>query len=147
MQQRFGDFDAPAESAGQRLDQILAAVNETEAFHGAFHALAQNGAAEAVQMTLCAQILFHGQGLIETLRLEDNAHLPADRGGGLGYVVPGNCRLSLGRHHHGRKDTEECRFAAAIRPQQAEYLPACNFQAHIAQCRMFGILFYYVADA
>jgi len=41
VQQRFGDFDAPAQPAGERLHHVLAAILQAQLRHGVFHAVPQ----------------------------------------------------------------------------------------------------------
>ena len=87
VQQRLGDFDAAPQPARERLHEVLAAVGQAQALHGAFHALAQYRAAQAVQVALGAQVLLHGERLVQALRLENHAHLPAHCGGVAHHVV------------------------------------------------------------
>ncbi len=81
VQQRLGDFHAAPQAAGERLHQVLAAVGKPQPLHGALHAVAQDRAAQPVQMALRAQVLLHGERLVQALRLEDHAHLAAHGGG------------------------------------------------------------------
>jgi hypothetical protein len=101
---------------------------ETQALQGAFHALAQKGAAEAVQMALSAQVFVHGESFVETLRLEDHAHVAAHGGGVALHVVARDDGVALGGHHHGGEDAEEGRFAAAVGTKQAEDLAFFHFE-------------------
>ena len=77
----IGNFDAPPQSTRKRLDNVLAAVGQTQLLHGALHALAKLCAAEPVQMPLRAQVLFDREGLIEALRLKHDADAAPDGGG------------------------------------------------------------------
>ena len=91
--------------------------------------LAERGAAESVQVPLRAQILFHGERLVQALRLEHHADRAADRGGVSCHVVPGDFGAALGGHHHGGENAEQGRLAAAIGSQQAEDLSLLHFEA------------------
>ncbi len=133
MQQRFGDLDAAPQAAGERLHQIVAAVGQAQPLHGALHALAQRRAAQPVQVALRAQILFHGERLIQALRLEHHADAAAHCGGFARHIVPGDFGAALGGHHHGGENAEERGFAAAIRSQQAEDLALLHFEADIRE--------------
>ena len=62
--------------------------------------LAQGGAAEPVQMPLRAEILFHSQRLIETLRLEHHADRAPHRGRVARHIVAGDFGAPFARHHH-----------------------------------------------
>ena len=77
MQQPLGDFNASFQSAGENLHQVAAAVGQAQAPGHLFDALSQRGAGQPVQVPLPAQILFHGELLVQTLRLEDNADASA----------------------------------------------------------------------
>ena len=82
-------------------------------------------------MALGAQVLFHGQGFIEALRLEDHAHLAAHRGGVEHHVVPGNQGTARGGDHHGGENAEERGFAATVGPQQAKDFALAHFETDV----------------
>src|ERR1035437_8776341 len=133
VEQRFGDLHAAAQTAGESIHQVLAAILEAETLHGVRHAIAQGGAAEAVQMPLRAEILFDGEGFIEALGLEDHADRAADGGGVARYVEPGDFGASLGRHHHGAEAAEERTLAAAMRPQETENFSLLYFESDVGK--------------
>src|SRR5476651_448404 len=131
MQQRLGDLDPSAQAAGERFHDVFAAVHQAQTLHGPTHALAQHRAREAVQMALRAQVLFHGEGLVQALRLEDYAYL-APHGARLAlHVVAGNDGVAFGGRHHGGENSEERGFAAAVGAQQAEDYTLLHFEADV----------------
>ena len=73
-------------------------------------------------MALRAQVLLHRQGLVEALRLEHYTHVPPHCRCIPHHIMPGDNRMALGGRHHGGKNTEERRFTAPVRPQQAKDL-------------------------
>ena len=83
----------------------------------------------AVQMPLCAQILFHCEGLVQALRLEHDAHRTPHRGRIARHIVAGDFGAPFGGHHHRGENAEERRLAAAIRPQQSKDLALSYFEA------------------
>ncbi len=97
------------------------------------HALAQGGAAEAVQMALRAQIFLHGESLVQALRLEDHAHFAAHGGRFALDVMPGNDGAAGGGHHHGGQNAEQGGFAAAVGAEQAENLALPHFETDLRQ--------------
>src|SRR6185369_15320469 len=115
------------------LHQVAAAVCQAEPFHGAFHALGEDGAAEAVQVTLGAEVLLDGEGFVEALRLENHADMLADFRRITLDVEAGDDGVAVGGHHHGGENAEEGGLAAAIRPQQAEDLALLYLEADIRE--------------
>ncbi len=128
VEQRFGDLHAAAQAARKRVHQIFTPIFQAEPLHGILHAAAQCGAAESMQMPLRAEILFDRESLVQALRLEHHADRTADRRGVSGDIVPRDLGATLGGHHHGGKNAEERRLAAAIRPQQSKNLSLFHFK-------------------
>jgi len=82
-------------------------------------------------MALRAQVLFHRQRLIQTLRLEHHSDLAPHRGAVAHHVAATHQRPPLAWRHHGGKNAEEGGFAAAIRPQQAEDFAPVHGEADV----------------
>ncbi len=116
MEQSFGYFDSPAKAARKRIHHVFAAIQKTQPLHGAFHTAAQIGAVKTMQMALAAQVLFDGERLIETLRLENHADALAHGSRVLSGIKARDQSAALGGDHHGGENPEESRFAAAVRP-------------------------------
>ena len=70
MEQGFWRIDTAAEAAGEGVHQVFTAVFKAQVFHGVLHAVAEGGAAEGVEVTLGAEVLFHGEGFVQALGLE-----------------------------------------------------------------------------
>jgi hypothetical protein len=146
MQQRLGNFDAPAQSSGERLDEIVPAVRQSEALHRAINALPQDAPAQPVQMSLGSKVLSDRERTIQALRLEHDAHVAAHAGGVAHHITPGDERAPSARDHHGRKYSEQRGLPAPIRPQQAEDFALLHFEADIRKREAVAIAMSQVLD-
>ena len=73
VEQGFGDLDTALQAAGEGVHQVFTAVLHAQARHRVLHAVAESGAARDVKVALAAKVLFHGQGFVQALGLEDYA--------------------------------------------------------------------------
>ena len=84
-------------------------------------------------MSLPAQVLLDGELLVQALRLEHDADLAPHRIWLAGDIVPGDRGFARRRRHHGGKDPEDRRLAAAVGPEQSEDLALARLEADPGQ--------------
>ena len=84
-------------------------------------------------MAVMDQVFEAGQLGVQAGFLEDNADSPADGGRIPGHGYAEDAGLSAARGHERGEDAEDRRFSAAVRPEQAENLPAGNLEADSGQ--------------
>ena len=95
--------------------------------------LAQNGAGEAVKMTLMREVLAHPQFFVQARRLEDDPDAAAQGSGIAEQVEPENGGGAAGWPNEGGKDAEESGLAPAVRPEQAEDLTRSDAQGKMIE--------------
>src|SRR5688500_15038613 len=90
-------------------------------------------------MALAAQILFHGERLIEALGLEHDSDFSPYRRRLALHITTGEDRVTVGGYHHGRQDSEERGLPTAIRSEHAEDFARSNFEADVIEGRSIAV--------
>src|SRR6185437_15531397 len=128
MQQTFGHFNAPSHSATEMLGAFVGTIEQANRFERVGHALAEVGAAQAIEMPLMHQIFLSRELFIEAGGLEDHANALTDcvalrRGIQIKHpYVP-----RLNRDERG-ENTKERGLSAAIRTEKAEHFAGGDVQ-------------------
>jgi hypothetical protein len=133
VQQRRHEIEPPLHAAGKRFHGILAPVGELHGLQGFVDALAQFGAAQAVEFAEDTQVLLCGELLVEREVLRDEAEfqprgtitcgggpLVESEFAGIGLTQSGD-----ERHQRG--------LARAVGPQQAEAFPRVNLERNLIE--------------
>ena len=100
-----------------------------------------------MQVALSAQILFHGEFLVQALRLENDADPPPHGSRLANHVMAADGGRASGRGHQCREDAEHRRLASAVGAKQAEDLAFGNLKAHAGERDALAVAVRYVFNA
>jgi hypothetical protein len=120
VEQPFRQFQAPLHASGKRLSLVAGAIGQSDSREYFRDALAQNGTAQTVKMSLVTQVLGSGKFQIDALRLKYHANPAPQSARILCRIVPQDDRAAGKWNHESRKDAKQRGFAAAVGAQKPE---------------------------
>ena len=94
---------------------------------------------KVLQMPLVDHVLAHRQLRVEARRLEDDSDSSTDVVGAPDDVVSRHGGAPVARVQQGRQDAEEGGLPAAVRPEQAEDLPAPHLERQAVEGAGFAV--------
>ena len=128
VEQALRQFDAALHASREGFDEIVAAVEQSDARENLGDSLFEFLAAQAIEVSLMPQILVRGELRIDALSLEYDANVPAKGARLADGVKSRDRRCAGGRHHERGENPEQGSLAASVGAEQSKEFSGPNVE-------------------